>query len=94
MPKVTFIIDGETRTVEFETGALPYTHHGKPESFLDVAKNLDIPLELHAELWPDEVGGMRLVVSWRRDAVLDATARDCATRFAEALEPVLVGRRE
>lgn len=30
MPKVTFIIDGETQTVEFETGQLPYTHHGKP----------------------------------------------------------------
>ena len=45
MPKVTFIIDGETHTVEFEAGKLPYTQHGKPESFLDVAKNLDIPLE-------------------------------------------------
>src|SRR4051812_50148399 len=45
MPKVTFIIDGEPTTVEFEHGALPYSHHGKPESFLDVAKNLDIPLE-------------------------------------------------
>ena len=39
MPKVTFIIDGEPQTVEFEHGKLPYTHHGKPESFLDVAKN-------------------------------------------------------
>src|SRR5438094_2918057 len=45
MPKVTFIIDGEPTTVEFESGKLPYSHHGKPESFLDVAKNLDIPLE-------------------------------------------------
>ena len=45
MPKVTFIIDGEPQTVEFESGKLPYSHHGKPESFLDVAKNLDIPLE-------------------------------------------------
>ena len=45
MPKVTFIIDGETTTVEFQPGELPYTHHGKPESFLDVAKNFDIPLE-------------------------------------------------
>jgi len=45
MPKVTFIIDGESRTVEFEHGKLPYTHHGKPESFLDVAKNFDVPLE-------------------------------------------------
>src|SRR5688572_32501705 len=45
MPKVTFIIDGEATTVEFQHGQLPYSHHGKPESFLDVAKNLDVPLE-------------------------------------------------
>ena len=34
-----------SQTVEFEHGKLPYSHHGKPESFLDVAKNLDVPLE-------------------------------------------------
>src|SRR5262245_12869352 len=45
MPKVTFIIDGEPTSVEFEHGKLPYSNHGKPESFLDVAKNFDIPLE-------------------------------------------------
>ena len=45
MPKVTFVIDGESQTVEFEHGKLPYSHHGKPESFLDLAKNLGIPLE-------------------------------------------------
>ena len=45
MPKVTFIIDGEPQTVEFEHGKLPYSHHGKPESFLDVAKNRGVPLE-------------------------------------------------
>ena len=45
MPKVTFIIDGESQTVEFEPGQLPYSHHGKPESFLDVAKNFQVPLE-------------------------------------------------
>ena len=45
MPKVTFIIDGESQTVEFEHGKLPYTNHGKPESFLDVAKNFHIALE-------------------------------------------------
>src|SRR2546430_15795032 len=45
MPKVTFIIDGEPTVVEFESGKLPYSHHGKPESFLDVAKNLHVPLE-------------------------------------------------
>jgi len=45
MPKVTFIIDGESQTVEFQSGALPYSNHGKPESFLDVAKHFDVPLE-------------------------------------------------
>ena len=45
MPKVTFIIDGEPTVVEFESGKLPYSHHGKPESFLDVAKNHGVPLE-------------------------------------------------
>jgi len=45
MPKVTFIIDGKERTVEFEHGQLEYQHHGRPESFLDVALNFGIPLE-------------------------------------------------
>ncbi len=45
MPKVTFIIDGEAQTVAFEHGRLPYSNHGKPESFLDVAKHFDIALE-------------------------------------------------
>jgi 2Fe-2S ferredoxin len=45
MPKVTFIIDGEPTLVEFQHGQLPYSNHGKPESFLDVAKNFHVPLE-------------------------------------------------
>ena len=45
MPKVTFIVDGEERILEFDLASLPYSHHGLPESFLDIAKNLDIPLE-------------------------------------------------
>ena len=45
MPKVTFIIDGERKTVEFQHGTLPYSNHGKPESFLDVSKNFDLGLE-------------------------------------------------
>ena len=45
MPKVTFIKDGKETTVEFEHGKLEYSHHGLPESFLDVAMNLGIPLE-------------------------------------------------
>jgi len=45
MPKVTFIIDGEPQTVEFQHGTLEYSHHGKPESLLDIAKNLGVKLE-------------------------------------------------
>jgi len=45
MPKVTFIVDDVPQTVEVDLTALPYSHHGKPGSLLDIAKNLDIPLE-------------------------------------------------
>jgi 2Fe-2S ferredoxin len=41
--RVTFLPEG--KTVEFEFGALPYEHHGKPMSFLDVAENHDIFLD-------------------------------------------------
>lgn len=43
MPTVTFL--PEDKTVEFETGELPYRDHGKPGSLLDVALNFDIHLE-------------------------------------------------
>ena len=43
MPKVTFTNLG--KTVEFESGKLPYDEHGKPESILDVAMNFGIQLE-------------------------------------------------
>ena len=43
MPKVTFVNAG--RTVEFESGKLPYSEHGKPESLLDIALNFGIQLE-------------------------------------------------
>ena len=33
------------KTVEFESGKLPYDEHGKPESILDVALNFGIQLE-------------------------------------------------
>jgi 2Fe-2S ferredoxin len=46
MPKVTFILrDGTEKTVEFESGKMPYQEHGLQESFLDVAMNHGIPLE-------------------------------------------------
>ena len=43
VPKVTFLPVG--RTVEFESGKLPYKGHGKPESLLDIALNFGIHLE-------------------------------------------------
>ncbi len=43
VPKVTFA--NLDRTVEFESGKLPYDEHGKPESILDVAINFGIQLE-------------------------------------------------
>ena len=45
MPKVTFIVDGEERVLDVDLASLPYSHHGLPGSLLDIAKNLDIPLE-------------------------------------------------
>lgn len=45
MPKVTFIKDGQETTFEFEHGKLEYSHHGLPESFLDLAMSVGFPLE-------------------------------------------------
>jgi 2Fe-2S ferredoxin len=41
--RVTFLPEG--RTVEFEFGAMPWEHHGKPMSFLDVAENFGVFLD-------------------------------------------------
>ena len=81
MPKVTFIIDGEPTTVEFQHGQLPYSHHGKAESFLDVAKNFHVPLE-HAEA----DFAARLLIEARNEAetVINATEKTLrAPEFAE-----------
>jgi len=43
MVRVTFLPEG--RTVEFEFGTMPYDHHGKPMSLLDVAENFNIFLD-------------------------------------------------
>jgi ferredoxin, 2Fe-2S len=43
MVRVTFQPEG--RTVEFEYGTMPYDHHGRPMSFLDVAENYSIFLD-------------------------------------------------
>ncbi|MGX6601664.1 amino acid adenylation domain-containing protein [Micromonosporaceae bacterium Da 78-11] len=42
---------------------------------------LDIPLELHAELWPDDEGGLRVEIAYRPEAVAEDTARDLAKLF-------------
>ncbi|MFF3504307.1 amino acid adenylation domain-containing protein [Streptomyces sp. NPDC003247] len=46
---------------------------------------LDLPLELHTELWPDEHGGMRLVVSYRPEAVPEAAAQEYVKHFTHCL---------
>jgi ferredoxin, 2Fe-2S len=43
VPKVTFVNYG--KTVEFESGKLPYSEHGKPESLLDIALHFGLHLE-------------------------------------------------
>jgi len=43
MVRVTFLPEG--KTVEFKFGTMPYDHHGKPMSFLDVAENYNIFLD-------------------------------------------------
>jgi hypothetical protein len=48
---------------------------------------LDLPLELHAEVWPAPGGGLTATVHHRADAVLTAVARDVAKHFAHRLQP-------
>ncbi len=43
--KVTFLIDGVAKTIEFDPAALEYQRHGRPGSLLDVALGHDIPVE-------------------------------------------------
>jgi len=45
MPKVTFILDGETTVLDVDLAAVPYSHHGLQGSLLDIAKHFDIRLE-------------------------------------------------
>lgn len=45
MPTITFIIDDERRSFDVDLAAMPYSHHGRPGSLLDVALNVGVPLE-------------------------------------------------
>jgi mycobactin peptide synthetase MbtE len=46
---------------------------------------LDLPLELHAELWPQERGDVEMVVSFRLECVNEATAIELAKLYTERL---------
>ncbi|MFJ2648415.1 amino acid adenylation domain-containing protein [Streptomyces sp. NPDC087420] len=52
---------------------------------------LDLPLELHTELWPDERGGLRVEVSFRPEAVTETTAQEIAKRFTDRLRSLSPG---
>jgi ferredoxin, 2Fe-2S len=43
MVRVVFLPEG--KVMEYEHGKLPYRHHGKPASILDVAENFDVFLD-------------------------------------------------
>jgi len=45
MPKVTFIVEDVPQTIDVDLATLPYSHHGRPGSLLDIAKHYGIPLE-------------------------------------------------
>ncbi|MGH9277940.1 MAG: AMP-binding protein [Acidimicrobiales bacterium] len=46
---------------------------------------LELPVELHAELWPEDDCGLRLDISFRREVVRTTTAETLAERFLEHL---------
>lgn len=46
---------------------------------------LDLPLELHAELWPDERGGLEVVLSYQPRAVSGAVAGELMRRYRDTL---------
>lgn len=46
---------------------------------------LDLPLELHAELWPDERGGLDVVISYQPRAVSGAVVAELMRRYRDAL---------
>jgi hypothetical protein len=54
---------------------------------------LDLPLELHTELWPTEDGGLLLTVYFRPEAVPEAVAGEIAKRFTDRLNTIFPGAR-
>ncbi|MFE0020195.1 AMP-binding protein [Amycolatopsis sp. NPDC059021] len=52
---------------------------------------LDLPLELHAELWPRAEGGLLLTVYFRQEAVAEIVAEDLVKRFTDRLHTRVPG---
>ncbi|MFJ8214490.1 amino acid adenylation domain-containing protein [Streptomyces sp. NPDC096033] len=52
---------------------------------------LDLPLELHTELWPSDDGGLLVHTAFRPDAVAESTAREVSKRFAERVRTLFPG---
>ncbi|MFC3574953.1 amino acid adenylation domain-containing protein [Streptomyces yaanensis] len=52
---------------------------------------LDLPLELHTELWPADDGGLLVHTAFRPDAVAESTAREVSKRFAERVRTLFPG---
>lgn len=50
-----------------------------------------LPLELHLEVWPDEDGALDVVLSFRRDAVAEATAPKLLNGFHDRLALIAAG---
>ncbi len=45
MAKVTFIVNGAPKAFEIDVASMPYGHHGRPGSLLDIALRVGVPLE-------------------------------------------------
>ena len=45
MPTVVFVLNGERKSFDVDLSALPYQHHGRPGSLLDVALNVGVVIE-------------------------------------------------
>lgn len=58
--------------------------HGLATTFVR-GPYLDLPLELHAELWARDDGGLLLTVGFRRGVVPETVVRDVAKRFTDRL---------
>ncbi|HUO38550.1 MAG TPA: amino acid adenylation domain-containing protein [Mycobacterium sp.] len=52
---------------------------------------LDLPLELHVELWPDDHGGLLLEIWFRREVVPESVARKVAGQFARRVNSLPTG---